>query len=282
MSRPSPMSAADSIAAAATAETAGDDRPRMQLGVDVGGTSIKGAIVDLRSGQLAGQTHNVQTPQGATPEQVAALVWQIAAAEGWIDGIGIALPGVISGSRLCHAPNLSGVWERDGALDCLLVSADAAAVLINDADAAGLAELIYGGPQPDAEGLTVVLTFGTGIGSALLHNGHLIPNSELGEITSGSGRFEDVASGRAISEHDLTPVQWAERAQPYFDLLETLLNPGRWVLGGGLTENFQQYASRLDLSKPVSVAHLGVHAGIVGAAAAVGRLDSASNQSGRQ
>lgn len=281
MNGPSAHPAAGSTVAPAAAETVDGEQPQMQLGVDVGGTSTKGAIVDLRSGQLAGPIHNAQTPEGATPEHVAALVRQIAAAEDWIDGVGIALPGVIAGSRLRHAPNLSRAWESDGALDCLLDGADTAAVLINDADAAGLAELIYGRPQPSDDGLTVVLTFGTGIGSALLHNGDLIPNSELGGITSGADRFEDVASGRAISEHDLTPAQWAERAQPYFDQLETLLNPGRWVLGGGLTENFQQYASRLDLSRPVSAAHLGVHAGIVGAAAAARRLDSPASGAAR-
>lgn len=245
-----------------------------QLGIDVGGTSIKGAIVDLRTGQLAGQIHHALTPETATPEQVASLIRQIAKAEDWADPVGVALPGVIVGSCLRHAPNLSDAWERDGALHRLRSSGDAGIVLINDADAAGLAELTYGRSDSSEDGLTIVLTFGTGIGSALLHNGDLIANSELGGIVVGAGRFEDVASGRAISDHELTPAQWAERAQPYFDQLEAMLNPGRWVLGGGLSEKFEQYSSRLELSKPVDIAHLGVHAGIVGAAAAAGRSGS--------
>lgn len=260
----------------------GHDGSAVQLGIDVGGTSIKGAIVDLRSGQLAGPIHSAQTPGTATPEQVALLVRQIAAAEQWIDRVGVALPGVIVGSCLRHAPNLSSAWEREGALGRLRTSGDAEMVLINDADAAGLAELTYGRSGRSDNGLTVVLTFGTGIGSALLHDGDLIANSELGGLVGGAGRFEDVASGRAISDGELTPAQWAERAQPYFDQLEAMLNPGRWVLGGGLSEQFEQYASRLMLTKPVAIAHLGVHAGIVGAAAAVRRSGPSGAPPGRR
>ncbi|MCY4515798.1 MAG: ROK family protein [Acidimicrobiaceae bacterium] len=253
-----------------------------QLGIDVGGTSIKGAIVDLRTGQLAGPIHSAQTPGTATPEQVSALVRQMAAAEHWTEPVGVALPGVIVGSCLRHAPNLSSAWEREGALDRLRTPGDAEIVLINDADAAGLAELTYGQSDRPDNGLTVVLTFGTGIGSALLHDGNLIANSELGGLAVDAVRFEDVASGRAISDDELTPAGWAERAQPYFDQLEAMLNPGRWVLGGGLSESFEKYSSRLKLSKPVDIAHLGMHAGIVGAAAAVERSGLSGRPSDRR
>ena len=127
------------------------------------------------------------------------------------------------------------------------------AVLINDADAAGLAELTYGDAGLDRDGLTIVLTFGTGIGSALLHNGDLIANSELGGLVGTNGRFEEIASGRAISTEELSPVEWARRAQPFFDELEAMLNPSRWVVGGGLSENFDRFASSLEAVK----AHLG-------------------------
>ena len=162
----------------------------------------------------------------------------------------------------------------EGALACLRAVEGANAVLINDADAAGLAELTYGDSGLDRDGLTIVLTFGTGIGSALLHNGDLIANSELGGLVGSNGRFEEIASGRAISSEELTPVEWAHRAQPFFDELEAMLNPSRWVVGGGLSENFDRFASRLRLSKPISVAHLGIHAGIVGAAVAASRAGS--------
>ena len=245
----------------------------MQLGIDVGGTSIKGAVVDLGTGELAGAIRSEPTPETATPGDVASATGRIASAVGWSGPVGVALPGVIDGSLLRHAPNLSRAWEHDGALACLRAAEGANAVLINDADAAGLAELTYGDAGLDSDGLTIVLTFGTGIGSALLHNGDLIANSELGGLVGTNGRFEEIASGRAISTEELSPVEWARRAQPFFDELEAMLNPSRWVVGGGLSENFDRFASRLELSKPISAAHLGVHAGVVGAAVAVGRAD---------
>ena len=247
------------------------DEPVPQLGIDVGGTTIKGAVVNLGIGELAGGIHTEPTPPTATPGDVAAAIGRIASAADWSGPVGVALPGVIDGSCLRHAPNLSCAWEENGALACLRAPEGANAVLINDADAAGLAELTYGDAGLDRDGLTIVLTFGTGIGSALLHNGDLIANSELGGLVGSNGRFEEIASGRAISSEELTPVEWARRAQPFFDELEAMLNPSRWVVGGGLSENFDRFASRLKLSKPISAAHLGVHAGIVGAAVAARR-----------
>ncbi|MCY3648113.1 MAG: ROK family protein [Acidimicrobiaceae bacterium] len=247
------------------------ERAERQLGVDVGGTSIKGAVVDLGTGELAGAIRSEPTPETATPADVVSAIGRIASAVGWSGPVGVALPGVIDGSSLRHAPNLSGVFEEDGALACLRAPDGANAVLINDADAAGLAELTYGDSGLDRDGLTIVLTFGTGIGSALLHNGDLIANSELGGLVGTNGRFEEIASGRAISTEELSPVEWARRAQPFFDELEAMLNPSRWVVGGGLSENFDRFASRLKLTKPISVAHLGIHAGVVGAAVAVRR-----------
>ncbi len=242
-----------------------------QLGIDVGGTSIKGAVVDLGTGELAGAIRSEPTPETATPGDVVSAIGRIASAVGWSGPVGVALPGVIDGSSLRHAPNLSAAFEENGALACLRAADGANAVLINDADAAGLAELTYGDAGLDRDGLTIVLTFGTGIGSALLHNGDLIANSELGGLVGTNGRFEEIASGRAISTEELSPVEWARRAQPFFDELEAMLNPSRWVVGGGLSENFDRFASRLKLSKPISVAHLGIHAGVVGAAVAVRR-----------
>ena len=257
------------------------EQAEMQLGVDVGGTSIKGAVVDLGTGELAGAIRSELTPETATPADVVSAIGRIASAVGWSGPVGVALPGVIDGSSLRHAPNLSGAFEENGALACLRAADGANAVLINDADAAGLAELTYGDGL-DRDGLTIVLTFGTGIGSALLHNGDLIANSELGGLVGTNGRFEEIASGRAISTEELTPVEWARRAQPFFDELEAMLNPSRWVVGGGLSENFDRFASRLELSKPISVAHLGIHAGVVGAAAVARCPDLRTTGTSRQ
>ncbi len=240
----------------------------MWLGIDVGGTSIKGAIVDLEVGRLTRRALVEPTPPTANPDDVAAATRRIAAAMQWTGPVGIALPGMISGSSLRHAPNLCASWEKTEALTWLRAPNGGNAVLINDADAVGLAELVYGEASLDESGLTIVLTFGTGIGSALLHNGNLIADSELGSLSGVDGCFEEVASGRAISTEALTPVEWARRAQPFFDELQAILNPSRWVVGGGLSDDFEQFSSKLELSKPISVARNGMHAGIVGAAVA--------------
>ena len=240
----------------------------MWLGIDVGGTSIKGAIVDLEVGRLTRRALVEPTPPTANPDDVAAATRRIAAAMQWTGPVGIALPGMISGSSLRHAPNLCASWEKTEALTWLRAPNGGNAVLINDADAVGLAELVYGEASLDESGLTIVLTFGTGIGSALLHNGNLIADSELGSLSGVDGCFEEVASGRAISTEALTPVEWARRAQPFFDELQAILNPSRWVVGGGLSDDFEKFSSKLELSKPISVARNGMHAGIVGAAVA--------------
>lgn len=250
------------------------------LGIDVGGTSIKGAIVDLEVGRVTRQVLTERTPPTATPGDVAAATRRIAAAMQWTGPVGIALPGMISGSSLRHAPNLCASWEQADALSWLRAPNGGNAVLINDADAVGLAELIYGDTSLNGSGLTIVLTFGTGIGSALLYNGNLIADSELGGLTGVGGRFEEVASGRAISTEVLTPVEWAGRAQPFFDELQAILNPSRWVVGGGLSDDFERFSSKLELAKPISVARGGIHAGIVGAAvAACGAGRDARNSS---
>ena len=240
----------------------------LQVGIDVGGTSIKGAVVDLVVGEPSGPVLTEATPPTATPHDVMAAIGRITSAVGWSGPVGVALPGVIDGLSLRHAPNLSSSWQDADALACLRAASGANAVLINDADAAGLAELRYGEATPRATGLAIVLTFGTGVGSALLHNGSLIPNSELGGLIVGGVCFEEVASGRAISTDGLTPRQWAERAQPFFEMIEAMLHPSCWVVGGGLSDDFDRFASELELSKPITVAHRGMHAGVVGAAVA--------------
>ncbi len=242
------------------------------LGIDVGGTSIKGALVELEYGELLNDVYVEKTPPTATPEDVVAAIKRIAATMKWSGPVGAALPGVIHGASLRHAPNLCVSWQRTDALDCLRSPNGGNAVLINDADAVGLAELRFGDRNLHRSGLTIVLTIGTGIGSALLHNGHLIADSELGSLSGAEGCFEEIASGRAISTDSLSPAEWAKRAQPFFDELQAILNPARWVVGGGLSNNFKQYSAKLTLNSPITVARGGMHAGIVGAAVAASTL----------
>lgn len=239
-----------------------------QLGVDVGGTTIKAAIVDLDSGKPAGVVSVAATPTAPTPEAVIAVIQEMAINLEWGGPIGCALPGIVDEGALRRAPNLAPSWADAGTIDTVVDQLGPGAELLNDADAAGLAELHYG-PDRSHDGLTILLTFGTGIGSALLHGRNLIRNSELGELQGRYGTFEVVASARAITEEDLAPQEWAKRAQPYFTQIEDILNPSRWIVSGGLSSVFDHYFHRLDLRRPVRVAHLGENAGIVGAAIAV-------------
>lgn len=241
--------------------------PSVRLGIDVGGTNIRAAIVETSNGSLASEVQTVDTPPGATPERVGLIADVLRAELGYDGPTGCALPGVVEDDRLKRATNLAESWAGKDALQSLRRRLGRDTVLLNDADAVGLAELRYG-PDAHTSGLTIVLTFGTGIGSALLFEGRLIPNAELGEVTGPTGSFEHTASGRTISDEQLDPDQWARRAQPYFDHLDRLLNPSRWVVAGGLSQSFDDYFALISLNHPIRVAHLGHHAGIVGAAAA--------------
>ena len=251
------------------ASTENNDHHR--LGIDVGGTTIKAAIVDVANGSLRTQVVTANTPDSATPASVSEVAANLRKQLNYAGPTGCALPGVVAADSLRRAPNLSAAWAANGALNPLIDTLGADLVLLNDADAVGLSELRYG-PSTDSHGLTVVLTFGTGIGTALLFDGEYIPNAELGELYGPLGPFEQAASGRTISEQQLTPPEWAERAQPYFDQIDQLLSPNHWIVAGGLSEFFDDYFALIHVERPIRVAHLGHHAGIVGAASATRTL----------
>lgn len=244
-----------------------DEERTQRLGIDVGGTTIKAAIVEMSTGTLASEVVTTDTPPGATPDQVGALVVELRNRLGYEGPLGCALPGIVEGDCLFRAHNLSDSWADAGALQPFTSCLGPGIVLLNDADAVGLTELHYGTLQT-TPGFVVVLTFGTGIGSALLFEGRLVPNVELGELSGSYGTFEQIASGHAITRDALTAGQWVVLAQPYFDELERLLRPEQWIMAGGVSNSFSDYFTLVNLAKPIRVAHFGQHAGIVGAAVA--------------
>jgi len=246
-------------------------RDHIRVGIDVGGTTIKAAAVDTQTGRLLTQVQQADTPDRPSPDRVGAVAAELIASLSPSGAIGCALPGVVGADCLRRAPNLAAEWADPGALTELKAHLGTDAVVVNDADAVGLAELRFS-QVSDARGLTIVLTFGTGIGSALIFNGELIANAELGELSGPNDTFEHVASGRAITTNDLSPQQWATAAQPYFDELEKLLSPAQWIVSGGLSKSFDEYFARVHLDQPIRVAHLGEHTGIVGAALAANGL----------
>jgi polyphosphate glucokinase len=236
------------------------------LGIDIGGTGIKGAPVDVTTGTLAAPRVKVPTPRPAVPEAVAAAVAGLAAGFGWSGPAGITFPGVVTGGVLRTAANLEPAWiGLDG--HALFSSATGLDIsLINDADAAGLAEMTFGAGAGQ-QGTVLMLTFGTGIGSALFTGGALVPNTELGHLEVHGTEAEKRASERARVLHDLSWGKWVGRVAEYLGHLEALLWPDLIIIGGGISKKSEKFLPLLThLHARIVPAALQNDAGIVGAA----------------
>jgi polyphosphate glucokinase len=236
------------------------------LGVDVGGSSIKFAPVNVGIGKVLAELGSVPTPA-----QAESMLNSIAAlANGLLpDGpLGVALPSVILGGVVHTAANLDPALLGMNVEEALRERLGRPVALLNDADAAGLAELRWGAAR-GVRGTVMVLTFGTGIGSALFTDGRLVPNTELGHMEVDGFEGEQRASARARVAEGLDWPQWAERVNRYLDAVNRLFWPELIVMGGGISENFGQFAPLLRSRAPLRVATLGASAGVVGAAMAV-------------
>jgi polyphosphate glucokinase len=252
---------------------------RVALGIDIGGSGIKGAPVDLDTGELLAERLKIATPPESTPHAVAAIVDTIAdnfsAALPAGAPVGVTIPGVVQRGIVRTAANIDKRWiDCDGA--SLLSEVLGRSVhLVNDADAAGVAELRYGAAR-DQSGLVIVTTLGTGIGTALLYDGVLVPNAELGHLQIEGHDAESRAAASARDREHLKYSEWATtRLQPYFAQLEALLWPDLFVVGGGVSRKSEKFLPLLRLRTRIVPAALQNAAGIVGAAAlAAGPLDS--------
>lgn len=248
------------------------------LGVDVGGTGIKVGLVDLERGELVGERLTRRTPQPATPEAVAAAIAELVRDSGWEGPVGVALPSVIHEGVARIAHNIDRSWIGCDVVDLFdRHLPDRPVHLLNDADAAGLTEAHYGAAEGVA-GLVILLTFGTGIGSALIFDGRLVPNSELGHLMiediSGRGfdETEHLAAASVRARDGLTYAQWAPHVSNVLRWIEELLWPRAFVLGGGISEAADEWFPLLDNRTPVRAAVRLNDAGIIGAAAfAAGR-----------
>lgn len=246
--------------------------PPPVLGVDVGGTGIKGAPVDLGTGQLAGERLRIPTPHPATPEAVSATVAEIARHFGGSDRLGCTLPSVVRGNIVRTAANIDKSWIGIDGVAKLSEATGRAVILLNDADAAGLAEMRYGVGR-GRRGLVAMVTLGTGIGSALFLDGRLIPNSELGHIEIRGKDAEERATDRARVQKDMSWAHWAKRVQEYLGRLEALLWPDLFILGGGVIKKADKFLPLIKLSTEVLPAQLQNEAGIVGAALAAAEAE---------
>jgi len=238
------------------------------LGIDIGGSGIKGAPVDLTEGTFARDRMRLDTPKVSSPAAVADLVAEIAAhfADDTGDSpIGVTLPSVVTNGIVRSAANIDSSWIGTDARKLLSDRLGRPVTVVNDADAAGVGELHYGAAR-DASGLVLMTTLGTGIGSALLYNGVLIPNSELGHLEIDGHDAESQAAASIRSDDKLSWAEWAERLQRYYSHVEDLLWPDLLVVGGGVSRKADKFLPLLHLRAPIVAAQLANSAGIIGAA----------------
>jgi polyphosphate glucokinase len=240
------------------------------FGIDVGGSGIKGCVVDLDAGQLDGERIRIDTPDPSTPELVAGVVREIVDGFGWTGPVGVTLPAVIKRGTALTAANIDKSWigtDATATFTRKLGRQPGDVVVLNDADAAGLAEIRYGWPG-DQAGVVVLLTFGTGIGSALFLDGKLVPNTEFGHLEVDGEDAETRAAASVKDELGLSYEEWAHRVSRYIRVLEDLIWPDLIIAGGGVSRKADKWLPLLDVRTRVVAAELRNDAGIVGAAVA--------------
>jgi len=239
------------------------------LGVDIGGTGIKAAIVDTLSGELVTDRVKLYTPKGGEPDDVVETVLEVVDKLGGVpEGVpvGVCFPAIVKKGRTLSAANISKAWIGLEAEALFERALGRDITFVNDADAAGYAELHFGAAN-NIEGLVIVTTLGTGIGSAMIYDGTLIPNTELGHLEIGGKNAESRASYGAKERDGLDWKAWVKRLQKYYAHVERLFSPDLFVIGGGVSKNADEFMPLLKLDTPVVPAVHRNNAGILGAAA---------------
>lgn len=239
------------------------------FGIDIGGSGVKGAVVDLATGDLAHERIKISTPHPATPNAIAETVAKLVTQADWDGPVGLTLPSVVVNGIARTAANIDKSWiDTDARQLFSLALGGRDVVVLNDADAAGLAEDRYGAAR-NIDGLVMLLTFGTGIGSALLNHGVLVPNTELGHIEVHGKEAEHRAASSVKERKNLSYKEWAAEVTKVLVTLEDLFWPTVFVVGGGISRDAEHWIPLLANRTPVAAAHLRNTAGIVGAAMAV-------------
>jgi len=238
------------------------------LGIDIGGSGIKGAIVDLNTGKCTTERHRIPTPKPATPDNVAITVKKLVDFFNWKGAVGCGFPTIIK-KGVCQAyGNLHEDWLNVNAEELFSKKTGLNFKVINDADAAGLAEIHYGAGK-DVKGLVLTITVGTGIGSGAFYNGQLLPNFELGQLLYKDGRLiEQYTSDAARKREDLSYKKWSKRFNYFLNYVHTVCAPDLIILGGGISNKFHKVENRIVSKTPLVIAQKQNMAGIVGAAVA--------------
>jgi polyphosphate glucokinase len=238
------------------------------LGIDIGGSGIKGAPVDVSSGALTAERFRIPTPEPSTPEAVGEVVAEIVRHFDWKKPVGCTFPAIVQHGVTHSAANVNQGWMHFDAEPFLQQKTGCALRLVNDADAAGLAEGAFGAAKA-VPGVVLVLTFGTGIGSALLMDGKLVPNFELGHLEIRGKDAEKRASDLVRAQKDLSWSKWAKRVNEFLARLELYFSPDLFVIGGGVSKNYAKFGGYLQAERArIEPAQLLNEAGIVGAAMA--------------
>lgn len=241
------------------------------LGIDIGGSGIKGNPVDTETGEMLGERYRIPTPKPATPDAVLETLCQIAKQFSWQGPVGCGYPGVVRGGVIHTAANLDDSLIGMNLARSLEKAVGSPAMVINDADAAGLAEMRFGAGKGEG-GLVLVITIGTGIGTALFAHGHLVPNTEFGHIKMKLHKdpkwqeAEKLVADSARKREDITWKQWAARFNSYLAYMQMLLNPDLVILGGGAAKKGEKFMPYLKSDVPLKTAVLENRAGIIGAA----------------
>ena len=238
------------------------------LGIDIGGSGIKGAPVHSTKGELVSDRVRIATPQESTPEAVAEIVAQVVDSFPGVDSktpIGVTIPGVVQQGVVRTAANIDPSWIDTDADALLTQRLDRPVHVVNDADAAGVAEMHYGAGK-GVDGVVLLTTLGTGIGSALFIDGRLVPNTELGHLELDGHNAESRAASSARERESLSWQDWADRLQRYYSHVERLLWPDLIIVGGGVSRRADKFLPLLDLRAPIIPAALRNEAGIIGAA----------------
>lgn len=238
------------------------------LGIDVGGSGIKGAPVNIRTGKLVAERVRIKTPKNAEPEPVAEVVTEIAKSFAWKGPIGIGFPAPIKSGITLMAANVSEKWVGLNADELFTKLTGCDCTMINDADAAGLAEMKFGAGKGQ-RGTVIMITLGTGIGTAIFHRGNLLPNTEFGHLDMNGKEAEHLASDAVRQRDDLSWKKYAKRLNKYLAEMQKLFWPDLFIIGGGISKQSEKYIPLLKIETPVVTAQFLNEAGIVGSALAV-------------
>lgn len=239
------------------------------LGIDIGGSGIKGAVVDTETGELITEKYRIPTPEGRKPEAIAATVKALVEHFNWKGKVGCGLPTVVHHGKALFHSNLHKSWQGIHVDELFAEHTGLNFTVVNDADAAAMASMHFGAGKGEM-GFVLMITIGTGLGSGAFYNGHLIPNFELGHLPYKKfSKIEDWAADSARKRDQLSIKNWAKRFNKFLKIIERILIPDLIIIGGGASKKFDQFKDLITIDTPVIAATYQNNAGIVGAALGV-------------